>query len=75
MAFAFEVNMATGEIEVRLSTLEKDVAQLKQQVGRGQSNWLERIVGSMKDEPDFDKVIQLGRDFRNQDRPQDDQSS
>src|SRR5438045_2973533 len=66
-----EAKMATDNVEDRLSTLEKDVAQLKQQTQRVQPNWLQRIVGSMDDDPDFDHVVQLGKQIRDQDRPSD----
>jgi hypothetical protein len=45
-------------IEDRLAALEKDVA----------------VAGSMQDEPDFDTVLQLGRQARKADEPADEQS-
>jgi len=56
--------MATDNIEDRLSTLEKDVAKLKQQAQRVQPSWLERVVGSMQDKPDFEQVVELGKQIR-----------
>jgi hypothetical protein len=57
-------------IEERLSAIELDVAKLKQQVnGRKSSTWLDRIAGSMKDEPEFGEVLRLGREIRDADRP------
>jgi len=52
--------------EERLSTLEKDVAQIKQRLNRTRdaAEWLDGIAGSMKEHPDFDEFVRLGREFR-----------
>jgi hypothetical protein len=38
------------------------------------SDWLERVIGSMKDESAFDEVLALGRAIRQADRPAEDQA-
>jgi hypothetical protein len=38
-------------------------------------DWLERVIGSMKDEPAFDEVLAHGRAIRQADRPADDHQS
>ncbi len=35
-------------------------------------NWLERLTGSMKDEPAFAEVLEYGRTIRQADRPPED---
>ena len=55
-------------LEQRLAVLEKEVAELKHSVRPG-PNWFERVSGSMKNEPDFDEVLRLGREIRQADRP------
>ena len=37
-------------------------------------DWLDRVIGSMKDEPAFDEVLAYGRAIRQADRPADDQA-
>jgi hypothetical protein len=53
-------------IDDRLKSLERDVADLKQHLMQKNStdNWLDRLAGSMKDEPDFDQVLELGKELR-----------
>jgi len=59
--------------EERLATLEAEVAQIKDQLQLGAEpwNWLDRVVGSMTRYPDFREVLRLGREFREADRPLD----
>ncbi len=58
-------------IEQRLANLEREVAELRQRLDRldPRQNWLDRISGSLKDYPEFEEVIRLGREFREADRP------
>ena len=60
-------------LETRVATLEQEVEFLKQQATRpkGSSSWLDQVVGSMKDFPEFEEVLRLGRELREQDRPVD----
>lgn len=50
-------------VEDRLADLEREVAALKRCIaGRARNgNWIEQITGSMEDEPEFEKVLELGR--------------
>lgn len=61
--------------EDRLATLEAEVAQIKERLQRVAEppNWLDRVVGSMSRYPDFREVLRLGREFREADRPPDDE--
>ena len=53
-------------LEQRLSLLEQEVDQIKQRLDRRPSdgNWIEARFGSMKDFPEFEEVVRLGRDAR-----------
>jgi hypothetical protein len=61
-------------LEERVKALEKEVADLKQQLlelsFRG--TWLEKVTGSMKDYPEFEEVLRLGAEIRAADRPPED---
>ncbi len=54
----------------RLTAMEKRLNALERQVKtiagdpHDRSNWLDRVVGSMADFPDFKKVVEYGRQFR-----------
>jgi hypothetical protein len=39
------------------------------------ADWIERISGSFKDDPGFEEMVRLGREFRQADRPHDDPES
>ncbi len=63
-------------MESRLATLETEVAQLKrQQLPAGRQNgaagdeWLDKIYGAFADDPDYDKAMELGRQYRESLRP------
>ncbi len=52
-------------IEARLAALEDAVRELRQQVAQPPNrDWLERLIGSQRDEQAFEEVITLGREFR-----------
>lgn len=36
------------------------------------ADWAERIGGTFKDDPDFEEMVRLGREFRQADRPPED---
>jgi hypothetical protein len=58
--------MATlEELEQRLIAVEKAIAELRQQTATPASeSWLDRIAGKFENDPEFEKVIQYGREFR-----------
>ena len=60
----------TSTIEERLGHVEREVTDLKSEFGRLSSkrNWIDRIVGSFKDDPEFEEILRLGREIRQADR-------
>lgn len=60
-------------IEQRLATLEDMVADLKNRIDSvpASSNWLERVIGSVSDEPAFIEALEYGRSLRYADKPID----
>jgi len=62
-------------VQNRLVALEREMAELKQRLNRALSGntWLERLAGSMVDEPDFDRVLEFGRAARSADKPGEEQ--
>jgi hypothetical protein len=58
-------------LEQRIATLEKEVAELKHAAAKPGSgeNWFQRVAGSFKNQPEFDEVLRLGREIRQADRP------
>ncbi len=61
----------TTDFEQRLAVLERDIAELKRRVGSSETNnWIRAMTGSMKDYPEFEEVLRLGREYRrSQKRP------
>jgi hypothetical protein len=66
--------MSQQSLEQRLALLEQEVAALKQHLAQldARPNWLERVTGSMKDNPAFPEAMRLGAAIRRADRPADD---
>lgn len=64
-------------IEQRLAALEAAVKEIQNRlpVQTPAPNWLEKVIGSMKDEPAFLEVLEYGRAFRQADRPNEDVGS
>jgi hypothetical protein len=63
--------MANATLEQRMTELEKAVRELQEALkGRKPApDWLDRVIGSMKDEPAFDEVLAYGRAIRQADKP------
>ena len=68
--------MPGASLEQRMTALEEAVRELQEAMqGRKPSaNWLDRVIGSMKDEPAFDEVLAHGRAIRQADRPSENQA-
>jgi hypothetical protein len=51
-------------LEERLAAVEAAIAELQKHVATPQTNWLQQITGSFKDEPAFEEVLAYGRAIR-----------
>ncbi len=58
-----------NKIEKRLSALETEVAELKNNGQNRSLPWWEKIVGVFENDEDFDKAMQFGREYRESLRP------
>ena len=57
------------ELEDRVTQLEKELRQVKAQLGsKRQVPWYRQILGEFKDDPVFDEIVRLGRQIREADR-------
>ena len=52
--------------EERLTKVEKELAELKRQLSRQKDgrSWIETIAGTFENDPDFEEIVKLGREFR-----------
>jgi hypothetical protein len=67
--------MAEGRtLEERLAEVEAAVCDLQRRLDLQvpAPDWLDRVIGSFKDEPAFEEVLEYGRAFRQADRPPED---
>ena len=60
-------------IEVRLAKVERELAILKARTGENgaKANWIEKITGSFKDDPDFKEIVRLGKEMRDAELPEE----
>ncbi len=68
--------MSEATLEQRMTVLEQTVCQMQKAIDARQPapDWLNRVIGSMKDEPAFDEVLAHGRAIRQADRPAEEQA-
>jgi len=66
-----ETPMAEATLEQRLTALEQQVVALldRESIPGSKGNWLARVKGSQKGDPNFEEVLKLGREMRQADRP------
>lgn len=58
-------------LEKRVLQLEQEVSLLKSQAaGQSDRPWWERIAGKFENDPAFDEIVRLGREYRNSLRPE-----
>ena len=58
--------METNEnIEDRVATLEREVAELKQKVDGSSKNWVDEISGNMKEFPEWREICRIGKEIGN----------
>ena len=69
--------MARATLEQRMTSLEQAVRELQEamRTRKPAPDWLDRVIGSMKNEPAFDEVLRHGRAMRHVDRPAEDSAS
>ena len=69
--------MPEAILEQRVTALEEAVRELQEamRARKPAADWLDRVIGSMKDEPAFDDVLAHGRAIRQADRPSEDQGT
>jgi hypothetical protein len=62
--------MSEVTLEKRMTVLEEAVRELREELTarKPAPDWLDRVIGSMKDEPAFDEVVAYGRAIRQADR-------
>ena len=80
-----EITMTIEQLEERVATLERELAEVKQLLASStllpassplppvKPNWIEAITGSMADFPEFAEVVRLGREWRESQRPAEDE--
>jgi len=68
--------MPEATLEQRMTVLEQAVRELQEALNarKPAPDWLDHVIGSMKDEPAFDEVLAHGRAIRHADRPAEDQA-
>lgn len=61
------------EFERRLAAVEQAVAEIQRRFAKmpDPDNWLERVIGSVTDVEAFEEALEYGREFRDSDRPAD----
>jgi hypothetical protein len=79
----YHENEPTGErpmpeatLDQRMTAMEEAVRELQEvmKARKPAPDWLDRVIGSMKDEPAFDEVLAYGRAIRQADTPAEDQA-
>ena len=69
--------MPEATLEQRMAVLEQTVRELQDAINTRKAvpDWLDRVIGSMKDEPAFDEVLAFGRAIRQADQPAEDHAT
>jgi len=60
--------MAESALEKRLATLEREFEEFKRRLGASPKTWRETF-GMFADDPEFDEIVRLGKDYRKKQRP------
>lgn len=65
--------MADISVEERLTAVEKELAQIKEQLANGKQKpalpWWEKIAGTFADSEEYEAAMRLGREYRESLRP------
>jgi hypothetical protein len=61
------------DVERRLAAIEQAVAEIQRRLAKmpDPDNWLDRVIGSVTDVEAFEEALKYGREFRDSDRPAD----
>lgn len=53
-------------LEQRVAAVEKELAKLKLRVESPPTatSWIDQLAGTFKDDPEFEEIVKLGREFR-----------
>jgi hypothetical protein len=66
------MNDALQELQARVAQLEDQVSRLAaERRPRNAQPWWERIAGRFENDPIFDEIVQLGREYRQSQQPED----
>ena len=59
----------SNELEQRVATLEREVQELKAIVAKrnGEKDW-QSTIGMFADDPEFEEIVRLGREYREEER-------
>ena len=60
--------MPKRALEKRVASLELEFAQFKQHFASSPATWRETF-GMFADDPEFDEIVRLGREYRHKQRP------
>ncbi len=63
--------MTVAQLEKRVQVLEKTVEELREMLGAGaqQRYWWQEDAGRFANDPVFDEIVRLGREYRESLRP------
>lgn len=64
--------MTVDELTKRVAALEREVTELKKQIqtrSKDDRPWWERCAGRFADDPGFEEMVRLGREYRESLRP------
>jgi hypothetical protein len=67
--------VATNQsVEDRLSQLEREVVRLKLRAKAilPKENWISSVTGTAKDNPDYEKIVRLGKEIRDAEQSPED---
>lgn len=56
-------------LEERVALIEKELEQLRQQLPPPQKTGWRKLLGAFDNDPDFDEIIRLGKEYRNSQVP------
>jgi hypothetical protein len=60
------------KLETKIQEVEAQLAEQKEKTGTQKRGW-RWFVGIYADSPDFDEVVRIGQEWRNADRPSEDE--